>query len=159
LSTKFVCVCVVAAVALFAGVIPAGAVSGTTSPKYTLNARLSTKAMNSVKDAIGSTGTYTATLTLRNGVKLVWNLNVKNLSSAATRADIYVGPPGKRGYLGLPLCVKCKAPSAHGTVTAPYNANMRRLVRSFLNGTAFVVVATRKNPKGEIRGYIKTTSS
>jgi hypothetical protein len=123
---------------------------------YTVAAKLNTSAAGKVQDASAATGTLTARLTLTGGnnIRFTWTLSFNHLSGQATRADIYLGAPGKRGFLGLPLCVRCRAPEAHGAYIGPYNA-VPRFVGALLNGGAYAVVSTHKNPKGEIRGQIK----
>jgi hypothetical protein len=132
---------------------PAGAASTT----YVVKAKLDTKALASVKDASGASGTLTGKLTIAGKKSsFTWTLTFRHLSGTALRADIYFGN-GKTGLLALPLCRKCQAPSAHGAYVGPYVANAS-FVRKILHGGAYAVVGTKTNPRGEIRGQIKTTA-
>ncbi len=145
------------AVALLAGVVGARALSSG-STTYVLKASLSTKAIASLKDATGASGTLTGKLIVAGKKSsLTWTLTIRHLSGTATHADIYFGT-GKAGTLALPLCVKCQAPSAHGAYVGPYVA-MPTFVRTIVHGGAYAIVVTTQNPKGEIRGQIKATSA
>jgi CHRD domain len=125
---------------------------------YTLKASLGTKSLASVKDATGANGTLTSKLTVAGKKsRYTWTLTVHHLSGPVTRASIYFSNGSKAGTLALPLCVKCQTPTAHGEYVGSYVANATFL-RKILHGGAYVVVATKLNPKGEIRGQIKTTS-
>ena len=127
---------------------PASAASTT----YVIKAKLA-----SVKDASGPSGTLTGKLTIAGKKSsFTWTLTFRHLSGTATRADIYFGN-GKTGLLALPLCRKCQAPRAHGAYVGPYVADAS-FVRKILHGDAYAVVGTKKNPRGEIRGQIKTAT-
>jgi hypothetical protein len=140
------------AISLVAGRASAG------SATHVLKASLDKKALPSVKDAGGASGTLTGKLTIAGKKSsFVWSLTFHHLSGTATRASIYFGTGSKAGTLALPLCVKCQAPTAHGAYIGPYVANAT-FVHKVLHGGAYVVVVTKKNPRGEIRGQIKATS-
>jgi hypothetical protein len=127
------------------------------SATYALKASLDKKALASVKDASGASGTLTGKLTVAGKKSsFAWTLTLHNLSGNATRASIYFATGSKTGTLALPLCVKCQAPKAHGEYIGPYVANATFL-RKILHGGAYAVVATKMNSKGEIRGQIKAT--
>jgi len=133
--------------------------AGAASNTYVLKASLDTKAISALTDATGASGLLTGKLTIAGKKSsFVWTLSFKHLSGTATRADIYFGAQGKTSSLALPLCVKCQAPSAHGAYIGPYVATAT-LVRMILHGSAYAVVVTKKNPKGEIRGQIKVASA
>jgi hypothetical protein len=125
---------------------------------YTLKATLGTKALASVKDASGANGTLNSKLTVAGKKShFTWTLTVHHLSGSVTRASIYFANGNKAGTLALPLCVKCQTPTAHGEYVGSYVANATFL-RKILHGGAYVAVATKLNPRGEIRGQIKVTS-
>jgi hypothetical protein len=125
---------------------------------YTLKASLGAKALASVKDASGANGTLMSKLTVAGKKShYTWTLTVHHLSGPAKSASIYFANGNKAGTLALPLCVKCQTPTAHGEYVGSYVANATFL-RKILHGGAYVVVATKLNPKGEIRGQIKATS-
>jgi hypothetical protein len=132
--------------------------AGAASSTYVVKASLGTKSLASVNDASRGSGSLSGKLTVAGKKsKFVWTLTFHHLSGTATRASIYFGT-GSKSTLALPLCVKCQAPTAHGAYVGPYVAN-QAFLRRILHGGAYVVVATKKNPKGEIRGQIKTTSA
>ncbi len=135
-----------------------GAVASSAS--YELKASLDTNsAVPVVKDATGATATLTAKFTVAGKrSRLTWTLTFKNLSGRPTTATIYYGKSGKIGPAALPLCVKCQAPSAHGEYVGPYVA-LPTFVRAMLHNGAYVSVATRENPKGEVRGQIRASSA
>ena len=148
---------IVVAIALLFGVIGANAFS-TSSTSYTLKASLNTKAVASLKDASGANGTLSGKLVVAGKKSsFTWTLTLHHLSGTATHADIYFGT-GKKVSLALPLCVKCQLPSAHGAYVGPYVAT-QTFVKTVLRGGAYAIIATKLNPKGEIRGQIKATSA
>jgi CHRD domain len=145
---------VLAVVALL-GVVGASAASRS----YVVKASLDTKQVGSLKDAVGANGLLTGKLTVAGKKStFTWTLSFKHLSGVAKRADIYFGARGKTGTLVLPLCVKCQAPSTHGSYTGAYVATSTFL-HGLLHGGAYAIISTRENPKGEIRGQIKATSA
>jgi CHRD domain len=60
--------------------------------------------------------------------------------------------------VALPLCVKCQVPSTHGAYIGPYVA-IPTFVQAMLHNGAYVVVTTKENPKGEVRGQITASSA
>ena len=84
-----------------------------------------------------------------------WKLTSAHLSGAAVHAGIYFRKAAKASDLALLLCNYCR-PSAQGYYHGSYVAG-RRFVRAILGGHAFVVIQTKRNPRGEIRGAIKKT--
>ena len=129
------------------------------SKSYALKASLSTRAIASLKDATGARGTLTGKWTVAGKKSsFTWTLTFRNLSGSVRRADIYYSATGKASSLALPLCVKCQVPRAHGAYVGPYVAT-QTFMRHVLHGSAYVIVRTKKNPNGEIRGRIKATSA
>lgn len=140
----------------------AGVVGASAAPRagtYLVKASLDTKAVVSLKDAVGAKGTLTGKLVVAGKKSsFTWTLRFSHLSGSVKRADIYFGTGTKPGTLALPLCVKCQTPSAHGAYVGPYVATSTFL-HTFLHGGAYAIISTKLNPKGELRGRIKTTSS
>jgi CHRD domain-containing protein len=81
--------------------------------------------------------------------KLAWQLELAALSGAARRADIHLGRLGRRGPAAVTLCHPCRS-RMHGTARLG-----AKVVRAIRNGGAYVQVATKKNPSGEIRGQLR----
>lgn len=105
-----------------------------------------------------ATGTFTARLSIagQNG-SFTWKLTFAHLSGRALHAGIYFGKAAKPSQLAMLLCNKC-SPNAQGYYHGPYVAG-QRFVRAILHGRAYVVVQTKNNPKGEIRGGIKVEAT
>jgi hypothetical protein len=84
-----------------------------------------------------------------------WTLVYRRLSGKATAAEVHVGARGRRGPLLVALCGRTApkarpcSPGATGTATLSADA-----VGAFEAGNTYVVVQTRSNPAGEIRGQI-----
>jgi hypothetical protein len=100
--------------------------------------------------AAKATGTLSGTLAV-NGTRalLKWELTYRRLSGRALRAEIHRGRIGRRGPRLAVLCHPCRA-GAHAST--PLAAAAVMAVR---NGSAYVVVTTRKHPAGEIRGQMR----
>jgi hypothetical protein len=137
-------------VAVIAGT--AGAASGT----HLLNAHLKpTPAAIHVRKAAG---TFTGKLTLagKSGT-FTWTLRFGHLSGTARQAGIYFGKAAKPARLAMPLCNKCRS-GISSYYSGSYVAG-RRFVRAILRGRAYVVIQTKRNPKGEIRGRIRASTT
>jgi hypothetical protein len=97
-----------------------------------------------------ASGHFTGTLTHvgRSGSgKLSWHLAFAGLSSPVTVAEVFVPPSSKTGEVVVQLCARC-APTSTG-VTETLSAHVTKALST---GTSYVVIQTKKNPKGEIRG-------
>ncbi len=140
-------VCVIALGAL-AGVAVAGQAS-TMKMTARLTAKQAAK-LQSVK-VTNASGRFTGTLLRHsNGrSKLTWSLEYRHMSSRVTRAELVIPAQGKQGAVAVQLCRSCKA-SAHGVVTPILKSSTKAL----LTRPAWVVVYTKKNRKGEIRGRV-----
>jgi hypothetical protein len=138
------------AVATLAGT--AVAASGT----YALTAHL--KTMPSTVHARHATGGFKGTLKLAgNNSTFTWTLKFGQLSGAVRRAGIYFGKVAKPSKLALLLCTKCSSGVEsyyHGSYVAG-----TRFVRAILRGRAYVVIQTKRNPKGEMRGRIRAKAA
>jgi len=105
-----------------------------------------------------ATGRFTAKLALSGkSSSLSWRLTFGHLSGAARRAGIYFGRSAKPSQLALLLCSDCSS-GASSYYRGSYVAS-RRFVRAVLRGRAYVVIETRRNPKGEVRGRIKAKAT
>jgi hypothetical protein len=101
-----------------------------------------------------ASGRFTATLA--RGAKgtgvLNWRLSYRNLSGAATFAYVFMAGTSKQGEIVLDLCRPRCTTGAKGTIRL-----VPSITRAFTDRTraAFVVIRTKKNPKGEISGRIR----
>lgn len=86
-----------------------------------------------------------------------WTLTSAKLTGAAVHAGIYFGKAAKGSQLALLLCSNCGA-TAQGYYHGSYVAG-RRFVRAILHGRAYIVIQTKRNPKGEIRGRIRAKTA
>ena len=132
-------------VALLTGT--AGAASGT----HAVRARLTP--MPSAVHARHATGKFSGGLKLAGAnSSFTWTLTFGHLTGTALRAGIYFGRRPKASQLALLLCNNCRSGVSsyyHGSYVAG-----RRFVRAVLHGRAYIVIQTRRNPKGEVRGRI-----
>jgi len=82
-------------------------------------------------------------------VKLKWKLSFTHLTGVATAATLRQGKPGLIGEQLTVLCKPCK--SGKGATTL-----MRKSVlKALRSGQTFVMIYTKRNPAGEIRGQIR----
>jgi hypothetical protein len=130
--------------------LPASTKSGT----YVLKARLSTKQEASPpKGTAAASGAFTATLRITGKTtNLVWKMSLSGLTSVAQSAAVYVRAPGKTQQIAFSLCRPCST-SGNGSYSGPPAATST-LLGAALAGEAYVNVATKKNPAGEIRGQV-----
>lgn len=70
-----------------------------------------------------------------------------------TGQHLYFGRAAKGIPTPMLLCNRC-SPTAQGCYHGSYVAG-RRFVRAILHNHAYVVVQTKRNPRGEILGRIK----
>lgn len=115
---------------------------------YRLNARL-TAAQQIPRAKPRSNGSATFTGTLSPTGRLTWKISPRRLSSKITRIELYVGAPGKVGKAALQVCASTCPPSGSKAV------GKHALERTIKEDGAYVVVQTKKHPKGEIRGQLK----
>ena len=126
------------------------------SASYQLTANL--KARNEVPKPAGvstsAVGLFTAKAVEQSGggAKITWRLTFSHLTGAATASHIHLGKVGASGPVAVSLCGPCKS-GAKGTAMA--TAAQWKAIES---GGAYVNVHTVKNPNGEIRGQIKSSS-
>ena len=100
-----------------------------------------------------ATGTLSGTLVVtgRRGT-LTWRLTFGHLTGKAARAELRRGRLGRRGPAITHLCAPC-AKGAQGSTRLTATA-----VAAIRGGGAYVVVATRAHPAGEIRGQLRVLS-
>jgi hypothetical protein len=131
-----------------AGAGTAVAASGT----HALKSRLTSTA--STVSAPHAAGTYTGTLRIAGkNSSFTGMLTFRHLSGTAVRAGIYFGKAAKTSQLALLLCTACSSGAQsyyHGSYVAG-----QRFVRAIFHGGAYVIIQTKTNPKGEIRGRIQ----
>jgi len=134
--------------AIAVGAGTAVAASGT----HTLKSRLTSTA--STIRAPHAAGAFTGTLRIAGkNSSFSGILTFRHLSGAAVRAGIYFGKTAKASQLAMLLCTACSSGAQsyyHGSYVAG-----QRFVRANMNGGAYVVLETKSNPKGEIRGRIQ----
>ena len=94
-------------------------------------------------------GLFTGSLAVRT---LSWQLTYHGLTAPALRADLHMGGSGQQGPIAVRLCAPCQS-GAHGTATVSAAA-----ARAFTGQAAYIDIHTRKNPRGEIRGQVTSTS-
>jgi hypothetical protein len=101
--------------------------------------------------AKNASGDFTGTLKAvgRKGAgELSWHLAFTHLSSPVTTAYLST----KNGQISVQLCLRC-APSSKG-VTHTLSADITKAISS---GPSYIVIGTKKNPSGEIRGRTTIT--
>ncbi|HEY3550827.1 MAG TPA: CHRD domain-containing protein [Gaiellaceae bacterium] len=101
-----------------------------------------------------ASGRFSGKLTLSGkNSGLTWTLTFAHLTGSARRAGIYFGKAAKPSQLALLLCNGCRSGATsyyHGSYVAS-----GRFARAILRGRAYVVIQTRRNPRGEVRGRIR----
>jgi CHRD domain-containing protein len=99
------------------------------------------------KKAAGAfTGAY---VVHAKALTLKWKLSYNHLTSAATAATLRQGKPG---LIGRQLTILCKPCKSGAGATTLMRKSMLKALRS---GEAFVMIYTKRNPAGEIRGQIR----
>jgi hypothetical protein len=93
--------------------------------------------------------------TLNGSGKLVWHLSLAKLSSPVTVAEVFIpANAGKGGQIDLQLCAKCAATSAGVTEALPAD-----VAKAISTRPSYVLIRTKKNPTGEIRGLMTVAKS
>jgi hypothetical protein len=80
-------------------------------------------------------------------------MSLSSLTSGAQSAAVYVRAPGKTKQIAFSLCRPCST-SGNGSYSGPPAATST-LLGAALAREAYVNVATKKNPAGEIRGQVR----
>lgn len=139
----------VTAICASAAVVVAGT-AGAASGPYAVKSRL--ERLPSLHSTRG-TGALRGKLKLAgNDSSFTWTLTFRHLSGKTVRAGIYFGKAAKPSQLAMLLCNGCTSGARsyyHGSyVDSP------TFVRAIRGGHAYVVIQTKRHPKGEIRGRI-----
>ena len=101
----------------------------------------------------GASGRFTATLVEKgNSRKLSWRLTFSHLSGPAQAAHIHLGKRGKAGPVAVTLCGPCSSGIYKTTAVT------EKVASALEKGRAYVNVHTPKNPSGEIRGQVTSSS-
>jgi len=135
----------------------AGVAAARQASTVKMTARLTAKqaaSLQSVK-VLNASGQFAGTL-LRysNGrSRLTWSLRYRHMSSRVIRAELVIPAAPKQGAVQgtvtVQLCRSCKA-NAHGVVAPILKSSTKALVTR----PTWVVVYTKKNRQGEIRGRV-----
>jgi CHRD domain-containing protein len=97
-----------------------------------------------------ATGAFTGAYVVHaKALSLKWKLSFKHLTSNATAATLRKGKPG---YIGSQITVLCKPCKSGVGATTLMRKGVLKTLRS---GQAFVMIYTKRNPAGEIRGQIR----
>jgi hypothetical protein len=127
--------------------------AGATSSTHALTAHL-TRTTSAV-GARKASGRFTGKLIISGkNSSFTWKVTSAHLSGAALHAGIYFGKVATASKLAMLLCNACN-PAARGYYHGSYVAG-RRFVRAILRGHAYVVIQTKRSPRGEIQGRIKS---
>jgi cytochrome c1 len=127
-----------------------------TPGSYKINTKLTTGlAVPHPKGTMKGTGKLTGVLKVTSATKasLTWKLTYAHLTGAALSAQIHLGEAGKTGKKLLSLCAPCRS-GRHGTTSVAAAA-----ATALAANKTYVNVSTKANPKGEIRGNVKTTAT
>jgi hypothetical protein len=129
----------------------AGTVEASATKTRPLRAHLARTA--SSLGAAHAAGKFTGRLRLAGkNSSFTWKLTSRHLTGTAVHAGIYFGKAAAPSQLAMLLCNNCSG-SAAGYYRGSYVAG-RRFVRAILHGRAYLVVQTKRNPRGEVRGRI-----
>jgi hypothetical protein len=97
-----------------------------------------------------ATGAFTAAYVVHaKSLQVKWKLSFKHLTGAATAATLRKGKPG---YIGSQITVLCKPCKSGVGATTLMRMGVLKTLRK---GQAFVMIYTKRNPAGEIRGQIR----
>jgi hypothetical protein len=109
------------------------------------------------KGAAHSHGRFTGTIKIVGAQgSLSWTLTfLVSSGKTATSADIQLAPSGK---ILIPLCQMCQSGQVLKPFTGPLGGHSE-ILKAILGGHTYVNVRTAKNPKGEIRGFIRASAA
>lgn len=139
---------VAAGVALSGSLVAPGYAPSAVQPKTLIRANLTAGQVVPTPSHVNGDagGAFSATVA---GRRITWRMTFRGLTGRATRAEIHYGRRGRSGGLAVPLCSRCTS----GITGSVLNAS-QTLRTALLNGRAYVIVLTKRNPQGEIRGQI-----
>jgi hypothetical protein len=123
-----------------------------------LTARLTPAALTRRPSGVrpGARGTFRATFYRFNDVwtnARIW-LRTSRLTGLALKAEIHSGAPGKAGPPLYPLCDRGRCGLVGTGMLLRPTAEFESLVRTLEVLGGYVVVRTKRNPHGELRGQI-----
>jgi CHRD domain-containing protein len=123
--------------------------AGRTTLKATLNAKQQVPPQ--VVKASAASGRFAGTLVKKSNGRgsLSWHLTYRKLSSRVTVAYVVVPSKANSAQFVVALCQRCKPRSGGILLGLP-----KSTVNSVLTRPGYVVIRTKKNPKGEIRGKL-----
>jgi len=130
----------------------AGTAEGTT---YRLNGVLTAKQMTKPrpKGAVArARGTIAGVATIAKSSTTTWTLTFSGLTGKVSAAEVRY--PAAGNVSTIRLCAPC-ANRARLITTFPSKASAQAFVRQARAGKADVVLKTKRNPAGEIRGVVK----
>ncbi|MFL5929503.1 MAG: CHRD domain-containing protein [Gaiellaceae bacterium] len=135
----------VVTVALASTALAAGA--GQHPVKAHLSARAEVpRPIGATKKAAGAfTGAYVVQGT---ALKLKWKLSFNHLTGVATAATLRKAKPGLIGEQITVLCKPCKSGASATTLMH------KSVLKALSSGRTYVMIYTKRNPAGEIRGQI-----
>jgi hypothetical protein len=132
----------------FAGVAAAASQQATLALKASLDAKQQIPPQT--YKASQASGHFTGTLAhvgSSGASKLTWHLAFAHLSSPVTTAYVLVPPSGGGAQFSIELCTRCASSATGVTEVLPAN-----LTKAISTRTSYVLILTKKNPHGEIRG-------
>jgi hypothetical protein len=140
--------------AVAASVVVVGAAAGLASARDTatvaMRARLTVVKLAAPKLPSASGHFAGSLLRYSNGrSKLSWTLAYKNVGARAKSAQLLIPATKKQPAISIQLCRRCKL-SGHGVVSPILKLSTKAL----LTRRGYVVVTTKKYPKGAIRGRL-----
>lgn len=97
---------------------------------------------------VHSAGRATLSGTLTPSGTLKWKLATSKLTGPVTRIELHVGKPGHIGSAKLKICGPCR----HSGSKVVRSESVQQQIKT---GKTYVVVSTKKNPRGEVRGQLK----
>ena len=99
--------------------------------------------------SVRGAGAFHATIRkVRTRWVIQWSLSYRRLTSPAISGQIRLGKPGQWGKPLLSLCRPCRVAAGGLRLISP------SIRRAILAGRAYVLVETRRHPRGEIRGQV-----
>jgi len=149
-------------VAALAGPTLAGAdttATGATTPGYRLTTTMMAKQVKKPRAPKGGVakarGSLVGTATTKSS-SATWKLTFSGMTGQVKAAEVRYPAAGTVSVIRL--CAPCKT-GAKFTTTFPTKAVAQAFVKQALAGKADVVLMTKRNPGGEVRGVLKARSA
>lgn len=151
------------AAAVVASATPAGA--GNTAPaataqEYRLTTTMTARQMKSprpVGKVAKARGSLVGRSTAGKRPQVAWTLTFTGLTGRVEFAEVRYQDAGGLGQVIL-LCAKNCRSGLKTTTTFRGQGVWRRFIRQAATGKVQVILTTRRNPRGELRGLLKTRS-